>query len=68
MDASNETTTTSPTLEDGVNDPHPQNHERFNNAPWKKVLVYDSAIRTLEVKSKKDISQLRASVRTLAPS
>ena len=66
MDASNGTMTTSPTLEDGANDP--QNQGRFTNAPWKKALVYDSAQQTLEIKSKKDISQSRASVRTHTPS
>lgn len=57
MDATNETTTTSPTLKDGANGSVPQNQGRFNNAPWKKLLVYDSAQKTLEVKNKKDISQ-----------
>ena len=57
MAASNDSTTTSPTAEDGANNPHAKTHGRFNNAPWKKLLVYDSAQQTLDVKSEKDISQ-----------
>ena len=68
MDASNETTTTSPTVEDGANNPHLNPHERLTDAPWKKVLFYDCDQSTLHVKSEKDISQSRALVLTRAPS
>ena len=68
MDASNETTTTSSTVEDGSNNPHPKNHGRLNNSPLKRVLFYDSDHHILDVKNEKDISQLRASVLTYTPS
>ena len=68
MAASNDSTITSPTVEDGAKNPHPKNHGRFNNPPWKKLLVYDSAQQTLDVKSEKDVGPLRASVLTHAPS
>ena len=49
-------------MQEGAKNPHTRNQGHFDNAPWKKVLVYDRDEQALKVKSKKDIGQSRASV------